>query len=39
MVLGSRAFARRLPDEFVPLGEFELQGFRASETAFGLRDE
>jgi len=38
-ILGSRAFAQHLPNEFAPLGEFALQGFRATETAFGLRDE
>ena len=27
-ILGSSAFARHLPDEFVPLGDFELAGFR-----------
>jgi adenylate cyclase len=39
MILGSGAFARHLPEEFTPLGEFALQGFREAEAAFGLRDE
>ena len=39
MILGSSAFARHLPDDFAPLGEFALQGFRSCETAFGLQDE
>jgi adenylate cyclase len=39
MILGSSAFARHLPHDFAPLGEFALQGFRSHQTAFGLRDE
>jgi adenylate cyclase len=39
MILGSNAFAQHLPDDFVALGDFALQGFRATETAFGLKDE
>jgi adenylate cyclase len=38
-IVASNAFARYLPDDFVPLGEFALPGFRANETVFGLRDE
>jgi adenylate cyclase len=38
-VVASAAFARRLPGEFVALGDFELAGFRQPETVFGLRDE
>ncbi len=36
-IVGSAAFARRLPKEFVELGAFELAGFRSSETVYGLR--
>ena len=39
VVVASSAFARRLPEEFVALGDFELAGFREPETVFGLRDE
>jgi adenylate cyclase len=39
MILASSAFAQFLPGEFAPLGDFSLQGFRATETAYGLRDE
>src|SRR5271165_6600221 len=39
VVVASAPFARRLPEEFVPLGDFELTGFREPETVFGLRDE
>ena len=39
MILASRSFAQHLPGDFAALGEFELRGFRATETAFGLRDE
>ena len=38
-VVASAGFARRLPGEFVALGDFELAGFRQPETVFGLRDE
>ena len=38
-VVASAAFARRLPEEFVSLGDFELAGFREPETVFGLRGE
>ncbi|MFI5015539.1 MAG: adenylate/guanylate cyclase domain-containing protein [Hyphomicrobiales bacterium] len=37
VIVGSNAFARYLPGDFMPLGEFALQGFRAAETVFGLR--
>jgi adenylate cyclase len=39
VVVASAAFARRLPEEFVALGDFELAGFREPETVFGLRSE
>jgi adenylate cyclase len=39
VVVASSAFARRLPEEFVALGDFELSGFREPETVFGLCDE
>jgi adenylate cyclase len=38
-IVASAAFARRMPEEFVPLGDFELAGFREPETVFGLRGE
>jgi adenylate cyclase len=38
-IICSSAFASYLPNEFVALGEYELRGFRAVETAYGLRDE
>jgi adenylate cyclase len=38
VVVGSTAFAQRLPEDFVELGAFELQGFRSAETVHGLRD-
>jgi adenylate cyclase len=38
-IICSSAFADHLPDEMVALGEFELRGFRAVETAYGLRDD
>jgi adenylate cyclase len=38
-VVSSHEFARHLPQEFVPLGDFKLQGFRADVPAFGLRGE
>lgn len=39
VVVASSSFARRLPNELVALGEFELAGFREAETVFGLLDE
>lgn len=39
VVVASAPFARRLPEEFVSLGDFELTGFREPERVFGLRDE
>jgi adenylate cyclase len=39
VIVASSAFARRLPDDFAPLGEFELAGFRSAETVFGLRED
>jgi adenylate cyclase len=36
VIVASSAFAARLPDEFASLGAFELAGFRAPQTAFGL---
>jgi adenylate cyclase len=39
VVVASAAFARRLPEEFVALGDFELAGFREPETVFGLHSE
>jgi adenylate cyclase len=38
-VVGSAAFARDLPEDFVALGDFELAGFRESVTVYGLREE
>ena len=38
-VVASAAFAKRLPEEFVALGDFELAGFREPETVFGLCEE
>jgi adenylate cyclase len=38
-VVGSAAFARDLPDDFVALGDFELAGFREAVTVYGLREE
>ena len=38
-VVASAAFARRLPKEFVALGDFELAGFREPEIVFGLGAE
>ena len=37
-IVGSDAFARRLPEDFVELGAFELAGFRSAETVHGLRE-
>jgi len=37
-IVGSAAFAQRLPEDFAELGAFELAGFRGAETVFGLRD-
>ncbi len=37
--VASAALARRLPEEFVALGDFELAGFREPETVFGLRGD
>jgi adenylate cyclase len=37
-VVASAAYARRLPDDFVSLGEFDLAGFREPETVFGLKE-
>jgi adenylate cyclase len=39
MVVGSRQFARHLPRDFVPLGNYALQGFRAEVPVFGLASE
>ncbi len=39
VIVGSSAFARHLPQEFVTLGAFELAGFRNAETVFGLRED
>jgi adenylate cyclase len=38
-IVCSSAFADCLPEEVVALGEYELRGFRAVETAYGLREE
>ena len=38
-VVGSAAFARDLPEDFVALGDFELAGFREPQTVYGLREE
>ena len=37
-IVGSDAFARRLPEDFFELGAFELAGFRSAETVHGLRE-
>jgi adenylate cyclase len=37
-VVASAAYARRLPGDFVSLGEFDLAGFREPETVFGLKE-
>ena len=39
VIVGSSAFARHLPQEFVTLGAFGLAGFRNAETVFGLRED
>ncbi len=39
VVVASAAFAKELPEKLVPLGDFELSGFRQPETVFGLADE
>jgi adenylate cyclase len=39
VILGSTAFAEHLPEDFAPLGAFELAGFRSPQTVFGLREE
>jgi adenylate cyclase len=38
-VVGSAAFARDLPGDFIALGDFELAGFREAVTVYGLREE
>jgi adenylate cyclase len=38
IVVGSAAFARDLPEDFVALGDFELAGFREPQTVYGLRE-
>ena len=39
MILASFEFARHLPEEFVKLGDYSLQGFRAEVPVFGLVSE
>jgi adenylate cyclase len=39
VILGSTAFAERLPQDFTALGELELAGFRSAQTVFGLRED
>ncbi len=38
-ILASGEFARQCPSEFAPVGEFDLAGFAAARTVFGLNDE
>jgi hypothetical protein len=38
-VIASAKFAEQSPDEMEELGEFEVAGFAAAQTAYGLRDE
>jgi adenylate cyclase len=38
-ILASDEFAKRLPSEFAPVGEFSLRGFGTSRAVFGLKDE
>jgi adenylate cyclase len=39
VILASGEFARYCPDEFVAIGQFELRGFGATQSVFGLADE
>jgi adenylate cyclase len=38
VILASEDFARHCPGEFAPLGEFNLAGFSAPQSVFGLQD-
>jgi adenylate cyclase len=38
-IVASSAFARRLPDDFAPLGAFELAGFRDAQEVYGMLED